>query len=96
MLSTLDWFKLSTILLQKDIYLPQVPEQNIVKTCLNCIYIVGNNELESTVCEDAYHYRCSIPPITNYYKTSNSWKCSRCKPIDGRGRATLRGITDRG
>ena len=57
---------------------PQAPEQNIVKTCMNCIDIVGNNGLEWTVCKDAYHYRCSIPPITNYYQTLNCWKCSRC------------------
>ena len=57
---------------------PQAPEQNIVKTCMNCIDIVGNNGLEWTVCKVAYHYRCSIPPITNYYQTLNCWKCSRC------------------
>ena len=73
----------------QPIYPPQAPEQNIVKTCINYIYIVGNNRLEWTVCKDAYHHRCSIPPITNYYKTSNSWKCSRCKPIVGHGHATL-------
>ena len=37
-----------------------------------------------------------FPPITNYYKTSNSWKCSRFKAIVGRGRAKLSGITGHG
>ena len=57
----------------QPIYPLRAPEQNIVKTCINCIDIVANNGLDCTVCKDAYHNRCSIPLITNYYKTSNSW-----------------------
>ena len=33
------------------------------------------------------------PPINNYYKTSNSWKCPRCKKIVGFVHAALDGVT---
>ena len=56
----------------QPIYLPQASEQNIFKICINCIDIVDNNGLECTACKNAYHYICSIPSITNFYKFSNS------------------------
>ena len=62
----------------------------IVQVCIVCSGRIDNNGIECTVCKETYHYKCTDPPITSYYKTSNTCKCSKCKPVGprtrGRGR----------
>ena len=58
----------------------------VVKVCFVCSDRIDNNGIECTVSKDNYHYKCPDSPITSYYKTSNTWKCSKCKHVDPRAR----------
>ena len=51
----------------------------IVKICFVCSDRIDNNGIECTICKYTYHFKCPDLPITSYYKTSNTWKCSKFK-----------------
>ena len=55
------------------IYLSQTPAQ---KTCMNCNDVIDNNvrSVRMLITTDGLS-----PYITNFHKTSNNWKFSRCK-----------------
>ena len=55
----------------------QYPNHN----CIVCRDRIDNNGIECTICKYTYHFKCPDLPITSYYKTSNTWKCSKFKLI---------------
>ena len=48
----------------------------IVKFCIVYSDRIDGNRIECTVCKETCHYKCPDSPITSYYETSNTWKCS--------------------